>query len=71
VVIASADELKLVFPQEGLDPARFVAGTYKHFVLQPLDGGDRKESTRAALAYCLGHPQWRLGLQLHKILDIR
>jgi len=39
--------------------------------LQPMDGPDLAANTKLALAYCLQHPQWRLSLQTHKILDIR
>lgn len=70
VVQTSGHELKLVFPQPLAPPERFAALDFQHFFLQPMDGPARAESTRAALAYCLAHPQWRLSLQTHKILDI-
>ena len=70
------DELKLVFPQAHPDaqPERFVGLAFRAFFLQPLDTGDEPRThanTQAALAYCLAHPQWRLSLQTHKLLDIR
>jgi 7-carboxy-7-deazaguanine synthase (Cx14CxxC type) len=64
------DELKLVFPQAGVDPARFEALAFSAFLLQPMDGPAREANTQAALAYCLAHPRWRLSLQTHKILQI-
>ncbi|NFV80999.1 7-carboxy-7-deazaguanine synthase [Magnetospirillum aberrantis] len=69
--VAEGDELKLVFPQPGVDPQRFVGLAFKHFFLQPMDGDDVAANTVAATEYCLKHPQWRLGLQLHKILGLR
>jgi organic radical activating enzyme len=36
-----------------------------------MDGPDLKANTRAALAYCLSHPRWRLSMQTHKLLHIR
>ena len=63
-------ELKLVFPQEGVDPRRFEALAFERFSLQPMDGPDREAATRAAIAYCLEHPRWRLSLQTHKYLGI-
>jgi organic radical activating enzyme len=36
-----------------------------------MDGPAREANTRAALAYCLAHPRWRLSLQTHKLLGIR
>jgi 7-carboxy-7-deazaguanine synthase (Cx14CxxC type) len=63
-------ELKLVYPQEGVDPARFEGLAFERFALQPMDGPDREGATRAAIAYCLAHPRWRLSLQTHKYLGI-
>ncbi|CAN7455290.1 7-carboxy-7-deazaguanine synthase [Phenylobacterium sp. LjRoot219] len=63
-------ELKLVFPQPGVDPARFEALDFERFLLQPMDGPDRIANTEAAIAYCLAHPRWRLSVQTHKYLGI-
>ncbi|HEY1753490.1 MAG TPA: 7-carboxy-7-deazaguanine synthase [Caulobacteraceae bacterium] len=63
-------ELKLVYPQAGVDPARFEQLDFERFALQPMDGPDREGATRAAIAYCLAHPRWRLSLQTHKYLGI-
>jgi 7-carboxy-7-deazaguanine synthase (Cx14CxxC type) len=66
----SGDELKLVYPQTGADPAEFEMLSFRHFFLQPMDGPQREDNTQLALRYCLDHPQWRLSLQTHKILGI-
>jgi 7-carboxy-7-deazaguanine synthase (Cx14CxxC type) len=66
----SGDELKLVFPQLGVDPAEFERLAFRHFFVQPMDGPNRETYTELALRYCLDHPQWRLSLQTHKILGI-
>ena len=71
LVLTNGDELKLVFPQEGAEPERFAALDFRHFFLQPMDGPRVDANTRAALEYCLAHPQWRLSLQTHKITGIR
>ena len=68
--LKSGDELKLVYPQAGADPERFVSLRFHHFFLQPMDGPDREANTQAALRYCMEHPQWRLSLQTHKLLGI-
>ncbi len=70
VVIDTGDELKLVFPQAGADPANFEALRFGHYFLQPMDGPEREAHTAAALQYCLDHPRWRLSLQAHKLLGI-
>jgi 7-carboxy-7-deazaguanine synthase (Cx14CxxC type) len=66
----TGDELKLVFPQAGAQPERFVHLDFRHFLLQPMDGPDREANTAAALAYCLAHPRWSLSLQTQKFLGI-
>jgi 7-carboxy-7-deazaguanine synthase len=70
LVIRAGDELKLVFPQQGADPADFESLEFQHFFLQPMDGPEREANTAAALHYCLAHPRWRLSLQTHKLLGI-
>jgi 7-carboxy-7-deazaguanine synthase (Cx14CxxC type) len=70
VVQTSGQELKLVFPQPGVDPARFEGLDFERFLLQPMDGPDRLANTEAAIAYCLAHPRWRLSVQTHKYLGI-
>ncbi|RAK57902.1 7-carboxy-7-deazaguanine synthase [Phenylobacterium deserti] len=70
VVQTHGQELKLVYPQRGVDPARFEHMAFERFLLQPMDGPDQAENTRAAIAYCLQHPRWRLSVQTHKYLGI-
>jgi 7-carboxy-7-deazaguanine synthase (Cx14CxxC type) len=70
LVVHGGDELKLVYPQEGAEPARFEALAFGQFFLQPMDGPAREANTAAALRYCLAHPRWRLSLQTHKLLGI-
>jgi 7-carboxy-7-deazaguanine synthase (Cx14CxxC type) len=67
----SGHELKLVYPQPTLMPETVQHLAFEHFYLQPMDSPLRTENTRAAIAYCLAHPQWRLSVQTHKVLDIR
>ena len=67
----SGDELKLVFPQPGVDPASFEALSFSHFLLQPMDGPAQDANMAEAIAYCLRHPKWKLSLQTHKYMSIR
>jgi 7-carboxy-7-deazaguanine synthase len=64
------DELKLIYPQQGIDPESLEALAFEHRFLQPCDGPALAANTRLALAYCLAHPAWRLSLQTHKLLGI-
>jgi 7-carboxy-7-deazaguanine synthase (Cx14CxxC type) len=70
LVVHRGDELKLVFPQSGIEPSQYESLEFKHFYLQPMDGPERQANTAAALSYCLAHPRWRLSLQTHKLLGI-
>lgn len=70
LVQKQGDELKLVYPQPGLDPADLENLDFHHYLLQPMDSLELAENTRAAVAYCLAHPRWRLSLQTHKVLGI-
>lgn len=70
VVQTSGQELKLVYPQPGVDPARFEHLDFERFYLQPMDGPDRDVNTQAAVAYCLSHPRWRLSVQTHKYIGV-
>ena len=63
-------ELKLVYPQAGIDPADLRALAFEHFWLQPMDGPDLMPNTAAAIDYCLAHPPWRLSVQMHKLVGI-
>jgi organic radical activating enzyme len=70
LALRSGDELKLVFPQEGLDPDDLAGLDFDHFFLQPMDGPKVAAHTQAAIAYCLAHPAWRLSLQTHKLIGL-
>lgn len=69
--VRSGNELKLVYPQEALPPEAFAHLDFQRFSLQPMDGASIVENTARAVAYCLGHPQWKLSIQTHKHLGIR
>ncbi len=69
--LTTGDELKLVYPQERGEPERYATLAFRHFFLQPMDGPDREGNTQRAIAYCLGHPRWRLSVQTHKVLGLR
>jgi 7-carboxy-7-deazaguanine synthase (Cx14CxxC type) len=70
LVQRTGDELKLVFPQEGLSPEGLVGLDFAYRFLQPMDGPDLVRNTNLAVAYCKAHPAWRLSLQTHKLIGI-
>ena len=69
-------ELKLVWPQTGVDPAEFADLDFERFYLQPKDplGPDKSAAqhhTQAVIDYCLKHPQWRMSVQTHKLVGLK
>jgi 7-carboxy-7-deazaguanine synthase len=72
LLLRYGDELKLVFPQQGILPESLEGDglEFRHWFLQPMDGPDRVRNTELAVRYCLAHPRWRLSLQTHKLLGI-
>jgi 7-carboxy-7-deazaguanine synthase (Cx14CxxC type) len=70
IVLTRGHELKLVYPQQGADPAAFARLDFAHFFLQPMDGPDLERNTDLAMAYCRTHPQWQLSVQTHKYLGM-
>lgn len=70
LVLQHGNELKLVYPQADAPPENFVGLDFQHFFLQPMDGILQRQHMRSAADYCMQHPQWRLGLQTHKVVGI-
>jgi 7-carboxy-7-deazaguanine synthase len=70
LAVSYGSELKLVFPQQGINPQDLCCLDFAHFWLQPMDGENLAANTRAAIAYCLEHPRWRLSLQTHKFIGL-
>ena len=70
VVQRSGDELKLVWPQQGIEPAALRSWDFGHFLIQPMDCADAEAARAAAVEFVLEHPEWRLSLQTHKLLGL-
>ncbi len=70
VVQRSGDELKLVWPQEGVDPAEFESWNFANFLIQPMDCEAREQALDAAIRLVMDRPKWRLSLQSHKLIGL-
>ncbi|MEG3155184.1 7-carboxy-7-deazaguanine synthase [Sphingomonas sp. RB1R13] len=70
VVQRSGDELKLVWPQEGIDLDQLERWDFANFLIQPMDGPDREAALQASIALVMDRPKWRLTLQAHKIIGL-
>ncbi len=65
IVLTHADELKIVY--QGQDLSEWDNYPAKTRFLQPCSG----ENTFEVIAYIKAHPEWRLSLQTHKMIDIK
>ena len=70
VVQRSGNELKLVWPQAGIDPTMLEAWDFANFLVQPMDGPERAAALEASIALAMTRPKWRLTLQAHKIVGL-
>ena len=70
VVQRSGNELKLVWPQDGVDPDELAGWAFEHRLIQPKDCADRDAALQQAIALVMRDPRWRLSLQTHKLLGL-
>ena len=69
LVVTKGDELKLIYPQRGVQPAEVEHLKFDNFFLQPRD--NTLANTQACLEYIRQHPMWRLSVQTHKYIGVR
>ncbi len=70
IIIKQGHELKLIYPQKGISPTDVESFDFAHQYLQPMDSPDIAENRIKTINYCKNHPQWKLSLQIHKVLNI-
>jgi|TARA_Y100000814_G_scaffold157431_1_gene114899 7-carboxy-7-deazaguanine synthase len=70
LVLKNGNELKVVYPQCGMNPRMHEKLKFDHFYIQPMDGIDQKNNIKRSEKFVLDHPKWKLSLQTHKILGI-
>ena len=70
LVLKNGNELKIVYPQCGMNPRMHEKLKFDHFYIQPMDGIDQKNNIKRSEKFVLDHPKWKLSLQTHKILGI-
>jgi 7-carboxy-7-deazaguanine synthase len=64
-------ELKVVWPQAGLDLNELAQAKFENKFLQPMDNVLQTENTKDCIAICLANPVWRLSVQTHKVIGVR
>lgn len=65
LAIKSADEVKVVYVGQNVECYREIDAV--HYFLQPCSC----QNTSEVIDYILGHPHWRLSMQMHKMADIK
>ena len=71
VVQRSGNELKLVWPQAGIDFKAMEMWGFDHLLVQPMDCPDAEGARKACVDLVLANPAWRLTLQNHKMIGLR
>jgi 7-carboxy-7-deazaguanine synthase (Cx14CxxC type) len=70
IVLTKGSELKIVVPQNGIDPADFESLEYDHKYIQAMESDTWDDNIKYAIQYALANPQWKLSVQTHKYLGI-
>lgn len=72
--VGAIDELKVVYnPEYEGELDAYTSMPAREYYLQPCDVGSEDENrciTSKAVEYVKSHPQWRLSLQTHKLINI-
>lgn len=74
MIVEKGNELKVVWPQEGLsveDLRRLETLDFDYFLLQPCDNAQQKENMQECVEWCQKNPQWRLCIQMHKVIGVQ
>jgi organic radical activating enzyme len=71
VVQRAGQEVKVVWPQPGLDMDEIARWDFPHRLVQAMDGPDLAQNQQAAIDFVLANPGWRLSVQTHKLLGLR
>ena len=71
IQLTEGSEIKIIYPQENLDPADFNNMNFSNYYIQPMDSEDYEANVSKSVEFCMQNSNWRLSLQTHKILGIR
>ena len=71
IQLTEGSEIKVIYPQENLDPADFNHMNFSNYYIQPMDSKDYEANVSKSVEFCMQNSNWRISLQTHKILGIR
>ncbi len=70
IILTKGNEIKIVIPQVGINPADFEDLDYDHKYVQAMESDTWDHNIKHAVQYVLDHSQWKLSVQTHKYLGI-
>ncbi|MEE9437769.1 MAG: 7-carboxy-7-deazaguanine synthase [Saprospiraceae bacterium] len=70
IIITTGNELKIVVPQDGIDPKNFESMKFDHKYIQAMQSDTWDHNIKHAISYVKNNPDWRLSTQTHKYLGI-
>ena len=70
LLLREGHELKVIYPQYGMNPRKHEDLDFDHFFIQPMDGSNQVQNIKISEEFVAEYPQWKLSLQTHKIIGI-
>ena len=71
ILVDKGDEIKIIIPQIGIDPANFEALEFEHRYVQAMESESWDANIKYAVQYVMDNPNWRLSVQTHKYLGVK
>lgn len=71
IILEKGNEIKLVWPQKGIDIEALEKLDFDHYLIQPMDDEYQKENIQKAIAFVMQRPLWRLSIQSHKLIGVK
>ena len=69
-LLKTGNELKIVYPQENINPLDYENFEFAHFFIQPMDNINKKFNIMKSEEFISKNPKWKISLQTHKLLGI-
>ncbi|MFT8737402.1 MAG: 7-carboxy-7-deazaguanine synthase [Zymomonas mobilis] len=71
IVLEKGNEIKLVWPQIGIDIEGLEQLDFDHYLIQPMDSDQSEAHLQEAIAFVMKRPLWRLSVQTHKLIGVK
>ena len=71
ILLKKGNELKVVYPQNGLNLKLLEKYKFDYFYLQPKDDKELKNNTKKTINFVMNNTKWKLSIQMHKYVGIK